>query len=660
MTIPSGIRTPGTYVDFDLDTSRTGLPANIIRVLFLTIDTPLVEASGPVDLVDRSTARALYGHNSNAEKMIMAALTLSQTVDVQSFAIGNPNATPAPTPTPGITFNPAPDANGNVTGFDYTGREDIIIPVPSAANVSTDSMTLSIPAMGLFNQTFPLSELASFISNGELTIPGAYSYDGVTLAVTAQFTLNGTPGAIISGQVTGHGFGLVLSSDSSHSPAYATTIQMTVTPLAVGLTYTIALDQNGGTATGVVTPGDVAAGFVSVLCTGLTPYNNYNVTGSVTNGTRTSTGVIYGFQIGVTVGQTALTFPADTNGDGVLELGEAVNSPFTGRMAIPQYMTAGASWQAIYASPEGNVAQYIPPGYFGGNPTGATFAQGVLTSTDVANGYVDFSLGGGAQTSGAGSPPVTVAVTVNITQFAQTRQATAQLSFQDYQGIARAATPMATIPADTNNDGLVTLAEYFANDNPYHLHVPLPPYAHAGDQIFVYLAGGSAGVPLYIVTQADVTAGYADITLPLSYYSDVIISYGWVQNGSIVMSVDLSLAGHQGQYFPGFLNSLPITWMGASSSDSSPMILHFPVSSSLLGVPYTVTPTNTAGIVMPAPATGTVSATDVANGYVEVSLNIPRISGQAFQVSMGLVFGDATATEVASTNPVPVFNIPAG
>ena len=89
MPIPSGIRTPDTYIDVNLNAQRTGLPANVHKVLFvtnlpleLTPDAP-IPPSMPVNIYDKAGADVVFGHNSIAGRMITAAIKVNRTVDVQ-------------------------------------------------------------------------------------------------------------------------------------------------------------------------------------------------------------------------------------------------------------------------------------------------------------------------------------------------------------------------------------------------------------------------------------------------------------------------------------------------------------------------------------------------------------------------------------------------
>jgi phage tail sheath gpL-like len=83
MTIPNNIRTPGTYVDYDTNVQRSGLPVANGKILFVTGDTWAGGQSLPQDLYEPSTAKTLFGDESNAALMIAAALKVNSGVDVQ-------------------------------------------------------------------------------------------------------------------------------------------------------------------------------------------------------------------------------------------------------------------------------------------------------------------------------------------------------------------------------------------------------------------------------------------------------------------------------------------------------------------------------------------------------------------------------------------------
>lgn len=88
MPIPNGIRTPDTYIDINLNAQRTGLPANVHKVLFITNDPPKVDLPAdyvnmPENVYDRAQADMIFGKDSEAGRMITAAVKVNRLVDVQ-------------------------------------------------------------------------------------------------------------------------------------------------------------------------------------------------------------------------------------------------------------------------------------------------------------------------------------------------------------------------------------------------------------------------------------------------------------------------------------------------------------------------------------------------------------------------------------------------
>lgn len=81
MTIQAGIKTPGTYMSVNINTQRTGLIANTQKVLFITLDTNSPDM--PISIYDKAAADAEFGANSEAGRMITAAIKTNRTVDVQ-------------------------------------------------------------------------------------------------------------------------------------------------------------------------------------------------------------------------------------------------------------------------------------------------------------------------------------------------------------------------------------------------------------------------------------------------------------------------------------------------------------------------------------------------------------------------------------------------
>ncbi len=80
MSIQEGIRTPGMYTDVNINTQRTGLPANTQKVLFITPDNG---PAMPVSIYDKDDAATHFGANSIVARMIVAAVKTNRTVDVQ-------------------------------------------------------------------------------------------------------------------------------------------------------------------------------------------------------------------------------------------------------------------------------------------------------------------------------------------------------------------------------------------------------------------------------------------------------------------------------------------------------------------------------------------------------------------------------------------------
>ncbi|WP_448761895.1 hypothetical protein [Acinetobacter tandoii] len=81
MPIQNGIKTPGVYTDVNINTQRTGLLANTQKVLFITNDEG--DGSMPVSIYDKAAADGAFGVNSEAGRMITAAIKTNRVVDVQ-------------------------------------------------------------------------------------------------------------------------------------------------------------------------------------------------------------------------------------------------------------------------------------------------------------------------------------------------------------------------------------------------------------------------------------------------------------------------------------------------------------------------------------------------------------------------------------------------
>ncbi|MDW5390533.1 phage tail protein, partial [Acinetobacter baumannii] len=69
-----------------INTLRTGLPANEQKVLFVTLDV-LSGQFTPVDVYDTAGADAKFGANSQAGRMIKAAVKTYRLVNAQAVAL---------------------------------------------------------------------------------------------------------------------------------------------------------------------------------------------------------------------------------------------------------------------------------------------------------------------------------------------------------------------------------------------------------------------------------------------------------------------------------------------------------------------------------------------------------------------------------------------
>lgn len=85
MPIQAGIRTPGMYTAVNINTQRTGLPANTHKVLFVTADSKVMDQ--PVAIYDASDADTKIGADSIVGRMIKAAVKTNRLVDVQAITL---------------------------------------------------------------------------------------------------------------------------------------------------------------------------------------------------------------------------------------------------------------------------------------------------------------------------------------------------------------------------------------------------------------------------------------------------------------------------------------------------------------------------------------------------------------------------------------------
>ncbi|MCE6415154.1 phage tail protein [Acinetobacter baumannii] len=86
MSISANIKVPDLYTSVNINTQRTGLPQNDQRVLFVTLDVLSTQFT-PVDVYDKADADTKFGANSQAGRMITAAVKTNRTVNVQAVAL---------------------------------------------------------------------------------------------------------------------------------------------------------------------------------------------------------------------------------------------------------------------------------------------------------------------------------------------------------------------------------------------------------------------------------------------------------------------------------------------------------------------------------------------------------------------------------------------
>ncbi|WP_336033390.1 hypothetical protein [Acinetobacter bereziniae] len=85
MPVPNNLKTPGTYFDVNTNTQRTGLPANLHRLLFITPDKQSTIYQMPVGIYDKTQADLVFGEDSVMGRMITAAIKTNRVVDVQGL-----------------------------------------------------------------------------------------------------------------------------------------------------------------------------------------------------------------------------------------------------------------------------------------------------------------------------------------------------------------------------------------------------------------------------------------------------------------------------------------------------------------------------------------------------------------------------------------------
>lgn len=128
MSIQAGIRTPGTYIGVNINTQRTGLPANTHKVLFITTDNKVMDQ--PVEIYDESDATAKIGVDSIVGRMIKAAVKTNRLVDVQAITLAMNTTDPQA---------PVPDVDDTTEIIAPLGHTILVLDKPPAIGDETEA-----------------------------------------------------------------------------------------------------------------------------------------------------------------------------------------------------------------------------------------------------------------------------------------------------------------------------------------------------------------------------------------------------------------------------------------------------------------------------------------------------------------------------------------
>lgn len=82
------IKTPGTYIDVNINTQRSGLLSNTQKVLFITQDS--ADLNTPLAIYDTARADQTFGQGSEAGRMLKAAIKTYRTVEVDCLGKQQP------------------------------------------------------------------------------------------------------------------------------------------------------------------------------------------------------------------------------------------------------------------------------------------------------------------------------------------------------------------------------------------------------------------------------------------------------------------------------------------------------------------------------------------------------------------------------------------
>jgi hypothetical protein len=397
-------------------------------------------------------------------KDIIAVLSTFSLADY----VGPPVATVVhPLGAPTVTFLDDTNMDGRISGLEYRNPSTVRLSIPTGAVVGDTWNSSILGGGGSATGILSLVDLAL----GYVTVSYVLTH-GSSYTVQASYVNAGGQGAIGAGTIS---IGLnapvvsyptdITRSGTIVSATYINPMPVAVTlPVGVvaGDTWALTITETplGGLAvvsnqSGAVTLTDVANGYIRKFMdiTTLADIGKVVASATYTHDSVTSDPGSASINIDATISAPVVSFPADINHDGVIEITELV-TPTPVEFTVPVEAVAGDIWTATAA------------GY------GST--QGTLTPAQIAAGVVDTGF----------------AVQPN-------------LATVDYVLPPTSTMPTITFPGDPTHSGSVTVGP---DTLPLLVRASLPSGTLIGDMWYVRAAGFAPATG--VVNNVDLANGY--------------------------------------------------------------------------------------------------------------------------------------------------------
>ena len=205
-------RTPGMYTEINTQTQRTGLPNQSHSIVLITSDAQA--PATPTPIYDTATADSVSGDNSNAGRMMAAALSVSQGVRVDTVGKSEPSDGS------GGDFNGSGGAD--YESFDFSIKSDSATAFVTELYVSP----VADAAWELKQDGVVIADHTGFLASNVTSTPDEWMEGGMTLAVSAattdlkEYVLTGVLGYTrLRLPKSGNG-SVVVSRFSQHIPDY--------------------------------------------------------------------------------------------------------------------------------------------------------------------------------------------------------------------------------------------------------------------------------------------------------------------------------------------------------------------------------------------------------------------------------------------------------